>query len=234
MKKKGLVLTILSCVGVVSTAVLAVKATPKAMLLLEEKPDDISMVEKTLTVAPVYIPAMVSGVATVGCILGINVLSKRQQAALASMYALVSNRYRRYQDKVREIYGEEAHQNIVDRVAKEECADISPNWFDGGKHLFYDDYSGRYFEKTVLEVLQAEYSLNRNYCRDGGVSVNEFYELLGLPPINDGDDIGWTFSDYEAYWVDFDHQIVTLDDGLQCCIIYTALTPIKMEESYEV
>ena len=48
-----------------------------------------------------------------------NVLSKRQQAALTSAYALLNDSYNNYKDKLKELYGEEAHQKIVDAIAAE-------------------------------------------------------------------------------------------------------------------
>lgn len=60
-----------------------------------------------------YIPAAISGTATIFCIFGANVLSKRQQAALTSAYALLNDSYNNYKDKLKELYGEEAHQKIV-------------------------------------------------------------------------------------------------------------------------
>jgi hypothetical protein len=246
MKKKGLVLTILACAGVVSTTVLAVKATPKVVKIMEKhKSEELTAMQKVALAAPAYIPAIASGAATMVCIVGIGVLGRRHQAALASAYALVSNNYKRYQNKVKELYGEEVHNNVVDALVKEDCKDVdvysvglcgrsSLESFEEEDHLFYDEYSGRYFETKMSKVLQAEYHLNRNYCLGGGVPVNMFYEFLGLPPIDCGDDIGWTFSDYEIYWIDFNHKIVELDDGLECCVICMEFTPMNMEESYEV
>lgn len=247
MKKKGLILTVLACAGVVSTAVLAVKATPKAMLLLEEKPEDIGMVEKAITVAPAYVPVMISGVATIGCILGIGVLSRRQQAALVSAYAMVSSNYKRYQNKLKELYGEEAHQNVIDAIVKTDVSDdhfvysrglIGNESLDGfidEKHLFYDEFSNRYFESTMSKVLQAEYHFNRNYVLRGGSCVNEFYEFLGIDPIDGGDELGWSYCELEIAWLDFNHRIIEIaEDGLECCVIEMVFTPQVMEESYEI
>lgn len=246
MKKKGIVLTVLACAGVVSTAVLAAKATPKALLLLEEKPEDTSVFEKALTVAPVYIPTMVSGVATVSCILGIGVLSRRQQAALASAYAMVSSNYKRYQDKVKELYGEEVHNNVIDAIVKEKVSDdhfiystglVDTETLDGfidEKHLFYDAFSDRYFETTMSNVLQAEYHFNRNYVLRGGSCVNEFYDFLGIDHIESGDELGWSYCELEIQWLDFNHRMVEIaEDGLECCVIEMVFAPQIMEESYE-
>ena len=95
--------------------------------------------------------------------------------------------------------------------------------------LFYDTYSGRYFESSVDRVLQGEYHLNRNYTLSGQSSVNNFYEMLGISAIDGGDYIGWSVED-EIYWIDFDHQKVILDDGLEVCVIDMVWTPTVIEE----
>lgn len=66
--------------------------------------------------------------------MGANALNRRQQAALTSAYALVQSSYKEYKDKLKELYGEEAHNAIVDSIAKEKCKDISISanggWYD--------------------------------------------------------------------------------------------------------
>lgn len=173
-------------------------------------------------------------------------LSRRQQAALSSAYALVSQSYKEYTDKVKELYGEETHKTIMEAIVKEKCKDVSLRTtgflddstldFDADgsdpevHHTFYDQFSNRYFESTVSKVLQAEYHLNRNFAiRGGDGTVNEFYEFLGLAPIDGGDTIGWAVCD-ELMWVDFNHTKVTLDDGMEVYIVEPVFTPRTLEE----
>ena len=111
--------TILTCmggVGVVATTVMAVKATPKALTLLEEAKEEkgevLTELEVVKTIAPCYIPTILMGAATISCIFGANILNKRQQASLASAYALLSTSYKEYKDKVEEMMGEGANEQI--------------------------------------------------------------------------------------------------------------------------
>ena len=66
------------------------------------------------------------GVATVMCVIGANLLTSRRQANTASAYTLVNESYKQHQNKVREIYDEDAHQEIMELIAadlewQEEC-----------------------------------------------------------------------------------------------------------------
>lgn len=83
-------LTVVGAVGVIATSVMAVKATPKALLLINEekntKGGDLTKLEVIKATWPVYIPAAVTGVATITCIFGSNIIDKKRQAALTSAY----------------------------------------------------------------------------------------------------------------------------------------------------
>ena len=196
--------TILTCVGgigVVATSVMAVKATPKVLQLLEEakadKGDDLTKLEIVAVAGPAYIPAIVTGAATIACIFGANVLNQCQQASLASAYALIDNSYKEYKEK---------------NIQKED-----------DELLFYDEFSGRYFNATMERVLVAEYQVNRELHNAGCNTLNHFYELVGLDPIEGGDALGWSEGgNYERYWqswLDFRHNKVVMDEGLECYII---------------
>ena len=118
--------TILTCIGgagVVATTVLAVKATPKAIKLLEkaeeEKGEKLTKTEIVKVAGPVYIPTILSGASTIACIFGANILNKRKQASLMSAYALLDNSYKEYRGMVSELYGEEAEERIKSELAKD-------------------------------------------------------------------------------------------------------------------
>ena len=68
-RNSATILTCVGAVGVVATAVLTAKATPKAMTLLEEakeeKGDDLTKLEIVKVAAPVYIRPVIIGAATV-------------------------------------------------------------------------------------------------------------------------------------------------------------------------
>ena len=240
--------TVVSVAGVITTAVLAAKETPKAKTLLEElkkENPEPTKFEIVKTVTPAYAPAIISGVLTIASIVGTTILSQRAQASLASSYALLDHNYRRYKEAVKEVFGEDADQKVMDHIIISECENCPPficglggvETLDFGiqeeEHLFYDTYSERYFTSTIGHVLQAEYHLNRNYVMGGGASINEFYEFLGLDPVVNGDSIGWDF-DGGLCWIDFNHRTVELENrgGLPCLVIDYVFDPWKANEDY--
>lgn len=240
VKKNGS--TILTCVGsagVIATSVMAVKATPKAMALLdnarEEKGDDLTKFESIMVAGPAYIPAIVVGASTIACIFGANALNQRRQAALMSAYALLDSSYKEYKSKVVDLYGEDADLRVREEIAKDKyTGDDKPT--DNDKVLFYDEFSGRYFESTTADVLKAEYEINRKISGWGGAYLNDFYQAVGLDTTEYGDHLGWSANGlYEMYWeqwLDFHHEKFSLDDGLEGYIITFAQEPIPGFEDY--
>jgi len=211
--------TVLSCAGaagVVGTSVLAVKATPKALRKIRadsrkahNDPDAYTKLEAFQSAWIYYVPSVVMGAATMICIFGANILNKHQQAAITSAYALLNDAYQDYKDKLKELYGEDAHRKIMEAIAVEKADDmyiastglLGGSSLDFGEHdpednrLFYDSFSKRYFESSINRVIQAEYYLNRDFAIGGYRSVNDFYEFLGIEPISGGDEIGWIIVD---------------------------------------
>ena len=152
--------TILTCIGaagVIATSIAAVKATPKAEILLreaeEEKGENLTILEKIQIAGPVYIPSLLIGASTIACIFGANILSARQQATLMSAYGLLDASYKEYSKKVKELYGDEADSKVKEEVTKEHYTEI-PETIPEGKQLFFDFKTLNYFESTMDEVLQ--------------------------------------------------------------------------------
>lgn len=236
--------TILTCagaVGTVATTIMAAKATPKAVALIEEakaeKKEDLTTIEKVKVAGPVYIPTVLAGVSTVACILGANALSKRQQASLMSAYALLDNSYKEYKKKAQEISTNEVdiEKEIVKDKYEGEYGENKPDIADN-KMLFFDYFSNRYFESTIEDVQRAEYRVNRNMIMYEAVSLNEFYDMLGVERVEYGDEMGWTrdmCNDlYWQTWIDFTHKKVVMEDGLECRIVQMLQEPVMRYYDY--
>lgn len=251
-KSSPTLVAIVASAGVVGTAILAVKATPKALEKIqtdsrrnhEGDPNAATLKEKVKSALPCYVPAIAMGTATIVCIMASNHLNHRQQASMAAAYNLISKQYDQYKRKVKEICGQETHDRIMRELSAEKVDDNHAIFAEGGfyssdldfegaqeeRRLFYDRLSERHFESTIGKVLQAEYHLNRNLCLRGNVSLNEFYSFLGIDPVEGGDDIGWFIDDDEIYWIDFSHPKTEIDDGLDrepipCWIIDPVFDP---------
>lgn len=245
-KNKSTLLAMCGTLGVIATAVSAVKATPKAIEIIGrleyENKERLSKREIVVKTVPVYITSILIGISTIACIIGTDIINKNQQKCITSAYFLVENAYKDYKNKVREIYGEEAHQKILQEIAVEKSKDVNitaSSWIentsldfknaDEEEKLFYDYFSKRYFKSTLSKVLQAEYHLNRNFILGGSICVNEFYNFLGLEELPCGENMGWGFS-YGIDWIDFNHKYSKLEDGMECYIIDMPFEPEYFEQ----
>lgn len=220
------ILTFLGAAGVVATSIAAVKATPKAIALLEktkeEKGEELTKLEMVKVAGPAYIPAIAIGASTIACIFGANALNKKTQASIMSAYALLDTSYKQYKSKVKELYGENSDRNVKKEIAKDKFKnnDIHIN---NEKILFFDFYSLRYFESTERLVLKAENRVNELLKLYGRASLNDFYESLGMPTAYTGYELWWNVQKCPS--VEFTHDITTMDDGLECCVISMSVEP---------
>lgn len=237
------ILTTIASVGVVATAVTAVKATPKALQLLdeakEEKQGELTRLEKIKIAGPVYVPSILICAGTLSCMLGATVLNKRRQTSLISAYTLLDQSFKEYKKKVKEVYGEETDRHVRSEIAQdnyEMYEDEYDDEEDDGKLLYYDQFSNRYFRAALVDVLSAEQQVNKILYTQGGVYLNEFYNLLGIEELPSCSELGWSpgilESMYWAQWIEFEHEKIVMDDGLECYIINMPYEPTVDFEYY--
>lgn len=243
------ILTLLASVGTVSTAFATARATPKALLLIQEaeaqKGEDLTAFEKIKVSAAPYIPAVLLCSATVMCIFGAQILNRRAQSSIASAYALLDQSFKDYRRKLKELYGDETDKKVIEALAveKSQTVYINVSYLEGscdvslGENssdpvLWYDEYSKRFFTASLEQVLMAEYHLNRNYILRGEAVINELYEFLGLEPTDWGREAGWAPMDEGMFWIEFNHTPAKLDDGSVFYIIEMPFEPILNYDEY--
>ena len=219
LKNDTYILTILGVAGTVTTAVLAVEATPKAIRLIEEAECETA-IEKVKASWKCYIPAAAVGVTTIGCIIGLNNVHARKNAALAGLYSLAQTTFKEYQEKVVETIGENKERKVRDEVDKDKILNNPPATdiiFSGtGDVLCYDSITGRYFNSEIEKVRKIINELNRQLMTEMFIPLNEFYIDLGLKPTKIGDDIGFNI-DNGLLDVNFSSQLT--EEGRPCLVL---------------
>lgn len=212
--------------GAASSVIFAVKATPKAMILLEEKRQELG-VEKLeakeiiKTAAPVYIPTAVSFGVSVACIVGASSVNARRNAALTAAYTLSESTLRTYRDKVLETVGEDKEREIRQKAAIEQQQKTpEPQTLvvsgAAGQLKCFDSLSGRYFVSTKNEIDKAVNEFNRQLRDDMRISLNDWYDLIGLDTNKLGDMLGW---DIERGYVETCYASRLDEDGLPCLVV---------------
>lgn len=228
------ILTGLGIAGMVTTTILAVKATPKALELLEEaefdKQEKIKPIEAVKLTWKCYIPAAITGMVSITCIIGASSVNVRRNAALATAYKISETALTEYKEKVVETIGEKKEQAIKDSIAKDKV-EKNPvkqqNIIVTGKGdtLCYDELFGRYFKSDVDKLKKIENELNRRLLNEDYISLNEFYYEVGLDGVSAGDDLGW-YIDKGYIELEFSSQLAS--DGTPCLVV-SFTTPPKYD-----
>lgn len=233
------ILTGIGIAGMLSTTVLAVRATPKALMLIEEKKrekkfavikdggdPDLTKLEIVKTAWKPYIPAVITGAASIACLVGASSVNARRNAALAAAYALSETTLADYKEKVVETIGEKKAQEVKDAIAKDKVEndpvtrkDIITT--DKGETLCYDALSGRYFKSDIEYIRRAVNNLNERLLFDTHISLNEYYDEIGLEEIFPmGENLGWTVDPDSAnkglIELDFSSQLA---EGTPCLVV---------------
>lgn len=202
-KRSPEILTGIGIAGMITTTVLAVQATPRALRLIEEKKnedwvDELSPLEVVKTAWKPYVPAAVTGIASVACLIGASSVNAKRNAALATAYKLSETALSEYREKVIETIGEKKEKTVRDKVAEERVKKnpVSKSEVvvtNNGTTLCFDPISARYFKSSIDKIKRAENELNKQMLHDisGYVSLNDFYDELGLDHTSVGDDLGW-------------------------------------------
>lgn len=242
--------TILTCagaIGVIATTITAVKATPKAMRLLEEqeevKGEKLTKIEVVKTAAPVYIPSILIGASTIACIFGANALNRKQQTTLVGLYSLLDSSYKNYKGNVKETFGEDADKKIAQTIANKHYDKVilANDNYDGnapyekmpGTDRFMDFCTLSFFDSTTVDIENAEKFLNDILKMRGTVYLNEYKTALGLESSQTDYEMGWTTQLLSSQGFDeliFTTEKVKLDNGEDCYILSIPIDPIMLWE----
>ena len=234
------ILTGIGIAGMIGATFMAVKATPKALYLIETKKEE-SEVEELTTIETIktcwkcYIPATLTTVLSAVCLIGASTVSAKRNAALATAYSISEAALREYQEKVVEVIGEKKEKAVRDAVAKDqierdpvtksEVVIIDSN----SNTLCYEPLSGRYFKSTIDKIKKAEIKLDRQMIQEMYVSLNDFYWEIGLDGTDLGDQMGWNLS---KGYMDLSFSSQLADDGTPCAVIVYGIPPVYDYQNY--
>lgn len=218
--------------GFVLTAISAVRATPKCMKLLEEKKKEkeeageepeLTVVETVKIAAPVYVPSIVTGVFSAGCILFAQRKYSKKIAGLTSALTITTDSFNRYKEKTKEIIGEQKEGRIRDEIALDQQKNNPiPNDVNritgNGRYLCYETFGGHYFraDKNVMDRIENDIrrKFSGTVLDDGSlcdiedwVPYSYVYELLhdyvhaDLEPTDSSELLGWNRTDGDPKFI---------------------------------
>lgn len=232
-------LTGIGIAGMVTTTVLAVNATPKALYLIEEERnrqdiEELSTIDTIKAAWKPYIPAAVTGVISIVCLIGASATNHKRNAALATAYNISQAALYEYKEKVIETLGEKKEKQIreeidKDRIEKNPVSSKEVIITGTGSTLCYDHQSGRYFESDMETIRRAVNNINKQMLDEMYVSLNDFYYEIGLGFTKMGNELGWS-NRGELIDLHFSSQIA--EDGRPCLVIDFTKAPYYDYQSF--
>lgn len=234
-KHSPALLTGVGIAGMLTTTILAVRATPKALKLIENKTEDkgdkLTPVETVKTAWKPYIPAAISGVLSITCLIFAHRVNTRRSAMLMAAYELSENALTEYKDKAIEVLGEKKEEEIrtaIDksRLEKDPITSEKQILLSGsGETLCYDALSGRYFKSSINNINSAVNELNNGLITEGTQCLNDYYDLIGLPDITIGYELSWDHSEFgDLIEARFTSHITS--NGLPCVVVSLDRPPV--------
>ena len=233
------ILTGIGVAGMITTVVLAVKATPKALELIEDKKeeldaDKLTVVDTVKAAWKPYIPAAVTGVLSTVCIIGGNAVGTRRTAALAAAYKISETALHEYKDAIVETVGEEKAKEVKEKVIQNKL-DKNPVVekqiivMNKGTFLCYDSLSGRYFQSDIETIRKAQNDINDYLFSEDYASLNMFYDFLGLEHTRLGAELGWKI-DSGTLQIEFDSTLASdksqgIAPGTPCLVLDYNVAP---------
>lgn len=228
------IMTGIGVAGVVTTAYLAVSAGFKAARAIDE--DEAKMgisddpkqrlKEQVRLTWQFYIPPVVTGAATIGAFTYANRLGAKRTAAAVSAYTITERAFAQYKDKVVEELGPHKEQVIRDDIArdmvsKKDSAEVIV--VGRGEVLCCEMHTRRYFMCDMEHLRKSMNEINAEINSQLYVSLDEFYDLIGLSPTAHSSELGW---DSERL-MELEFSTVMTEDGRPCLAFdYNYVKPI--------
>jgi hypothetical protein len=219
--------------GVVTSTVLACKATLKLEATLDELNLDVELVKAnrveeehskelayvygmgSAKIVVLYAPAVAVGALSIAALAGSHVALTRRNTALTAAYAGIAKAYSEYRDRVREELGTDKeldiyHGVLLEKVKGEDGKSLEIKTIDPNKTSpyarFFDEYSPNWQKNAELNKLFVQCQqnwLNHRLIATGHVFLNEAYDALGIPRSSAGQIVGWVISDIGDNYIDF-------------------------------
>lgn len=231
------ILTALGVSGLVTTAYLTAKAAFKASDVVreneaaagphEERKERIK--ERTKLVWKLYVPAGISGALTITCIICSSKASGRRTTAAVTAYSLTERAFSEYKEKVVEQIGQGKEQKLRDELAQER---VTKNPVGSrevivvgkGHVLCCELFTNRYFRSDMETLRKAQNDINMKVNNHHYVTIDEFYDIIGLPYTSNSNFFGWD-SDKQ---MELKFTTVLTEDGEPCLAFdYNYTKPLK-------
>lgn len=200
-----LILTSIGVAGVVGTAVLTGRAVLKADEIIRAEESVAGTAEdpkqrfkeRAKLTWKLYIPPVLSAGFTIYAIVEANRIGTRRAAIMAAAYTTSVQQFEQYREKIVEKLSPGKEKEVRDEIAQDRLNERPINSSqviitDAGDSFCFDTFSGRYFKSSMESMKKAINDINFKVLNHEYASLNDFYDKVGLSPIDVGNELGWT------------------------------------------
>lgn len=238
-KNAPTILTGAGIVGFIATTALTIRATTKAVDALPVIAEDVRIVKQqikdddvhgreaqkelvkvyahsSLVMAEIFWPALLTGSASIACVIAAHGMMVKRQASLVAAYTALDAGYRAYRSRVREEFGEEKElalyrnpktRTVYDDEMERPCEIIdTDDTMPSPYARFFDECSPNWTKTPEYNLMflraQQDWANDRLHAH-GYLFLNEVYEALGLQRSQAGQIVGWQLKGNGDGFVDF-------------------------------
>lgn len=217
-------------VGFIAASVLAAKATPTAIDVLDatkfehEEDTPKRRIEEAKALAPVYAPTVGMLLLSAGLVSGGLYVTNTRMGALTGLYLATRKSLTKLEDSVaKNLSPKKLEEVYSDADEPPEDMAIPTSQKPGHTVLVYDRYSDRLLYVPSVEwVREGVNNINRQMLVDGYASLNDLYLELGLPPVGYGDELGWSI---EHELIDYRLGSRLIRDNIPCVTLAFLANP---------
>lgn len=215
------ILTATSVVGVAATAFFAGKGSFEAADLIREKETEEDkqltgrdkFIKRAKLVWPCYIPAVVSGAATVVAIVGGSHIQSRRASAAATAFTITEAAFSEYREKVAQQFGDRKEKDIRTQIAQDHINKGNIVIVGGkGSVLCCERLTMRYFMSDMETLRKAQNRINHLQNHEYYVTMDQFYDELDLAHTTESNKLGWDSSKL----MELEFSTILSPDGVPC------------------
>lgn len=143
-----------------------------------------------------YIPTALSAATTIGFIIASDTVNTKRLTAVSALYAASQKAIEEYKEAAKEVVGDRTSEKIRDKMAENALKDHPVDETNiaetgHGHTLCYDPMTARYFYSDANYIQAMRNEFNARLLVDNQMSLNEWYDYLGLDTCGLGDYVGY-------------------------------------------
>lgn len=174
-------------------------------------------VQTGVELVKLYLPAVIVGVVSIGCIIGSHHILNTRNSALLTAYNVAQQSFESYRKEVVKRHGEDEDKDILYKTNVDILAEQEAPFETTGEQQkvkrnigrftrFFDESSREYqrnadYNKAFL--LAQQNSANNQLKAYGMLFLNDVYKMLGFDPTPEGGVLGWVYTKENEQTVDF-------------------------------